>query len=230
MMDGATLSKIAHELRTPLTLINSTLQMIESQLPQMKELKYWIQLNEDFKDMTELVSSLTTFQCSTGDYPDEVDLYHMLTSLRDGFLLDKLGRGVSIELDTEPDAKETAMHFHCDRVQLKQVCTNLLKNALEATLGQEERNVRLNLTTSHVPMPEDETDIHFLCISVRDNGPGIPKEIMPKLYTPFVSGKRSGTGLGLSIVSNIIASHNGYIDVESTEAGTTFLVYLPYIL
>ena len=71
-MDGITLSKIAHELRTPLTLINSTLQLIEAQIPQMKELTYWIQLNEDFRDMNDLVDNLTSL-------PDTVETNEDIT-------------------------------------------------------------------------------------------------------------------------------------------------------
>ena len=81
-MDGITLSKIAHELRTPLTLINSTLQLIEAQIPQMKELTYWIQLNEDFRDMNDLVDNLTSLPdtVETNEEQREVNLYHMLQS------------------------------------------------------------------------------------------------------------------------------------------------------
>lgn len=227
-MDGITLTKIAHELRTPLTLINSTLQMIEAQLPQMKELKYWIQLNEDFKDMADLVTSLTAFQTNTGIHPDHADLFHMLQSLRENFLRDPLGRDATISLSITPEAKEVSAAFPCDRVQIKQVFTNLIKNALEATAGQELRSLHVTLSTSHIPLSEEEAGIHFLCITIHDNGPGIPKDILPRLYTPLVSGKKTGTGIGLSIVRNIVQSHNGYMDVESTESGTTFLIYLPY--
>ena len=227
-MDTVTLSKIAHELRTPLTLIHSTMQLIEAQLPQMKELKYWIRLNEDFRDMTELVTSLTSFQSGTGDYPDEVDLYCLLQNLRESFLSADIGKGASLSLSATEEAKNIAESFHCDRIRLKQACTNLIKNALEATLGQIHRDIGITLSTSHIPLNEDTSGLHFLCITVRDNGPGIPPEILPHLYTPFVSGKKSGTGIGLSITRSSVLEHNGYLDVETSPAGTTFLIYLPY--
>ena len=232
-MDTLTLSKIAHELRTPLTLINSTLQMIEAQLPQMKELKHWIQLNEDFHDMVELVSRLTTLQKNPplmDHYPEEADLYHMLQSLQENFLLDELGADAVFSLSVSPEACEVARHFHCDRIQLKQVCTNLIKNALEATAGQASRNIQVSLSTQHIPMAEDLSTLHFLCIRIQDNGPGIPPHILPLLYTPYVSGKDTGTGIGLSITKNIVQEHGGYLDVESSSKGTVFLVHLPYIL
>lgn len=229
-MDGVTLSKIAHELRTPLTLINSTLQMIESQLPQMKEFKYWIRLNEDFNDMTDLVSSLTTFQCAGNEYPEETDLFHMLEGLREGFLLDQLGQGACLDLNATQEAGQAARHFHCNRIQMKEVFTNLIKNALEASLSQKERLISVTLSTRHLHMPDGQNDIHFLCAAIRDNGPGIPQELLPRLFTPFASGHNNGTGLGLYIVHNIVTAHNGYLDVETGASGSTFFVYLPYIL
>lgn len=227
-MDAVTLSEIAHELRTPLTLIHSTMQLIEAQLPQMKDLKYWIQLNEDLRDMAELVSSLTSFQSSIGDYPDEADLYCLLQNLRESFLSSDIGKGASLSLSATEEAKNIAESFHCDRIRLKQACTNLIKNALEATLGQACRDIRITLSTSHIPLTEDVPDLHFLCITIRDNGPGIPPDILPHLYTPFVSGKKNGTGIGLSITRSIVQEHNGYLDVETSPSGTAFLICLPY--
>ncbi len=229
-MDGITLSKIAHELRTPLTLINSTLQLIEAQLPQMKELKYWIQLNEDFRDMNDLVDNLTTLPDTKEAMEErqEVNLYHMLQTLQDGFLRNPIGREASLSLSSTAEAREIASHFPCDRVQIKQVFTNLMKNALEATLHQEERTVQVSLSTRQVPLSNGKATLHFLRVSVHDNGSGIPKEILPQIYTPFVSGKKNGTGIGLSIVENLVHQHNGYLEVESGSSGTTFSVFLPY--
>lgn len=234
-MDGMTLSKIAHELRTPLTLINSTLQMIEAQLPQMKELKYWIQLNEDFRDMNDLVTKLTAEPTEQNfdkeiEQREEIDLYRMLQNLQDSFLLNPLGKGAFLSLAATAEAREVASHFSCARIPIKQVFTNLIKNALEATESQAKRRIQVSLSITHIPLSNEKPDLHFLCTSVCDNGPGIPQEILPHLYTPFVSGKKNGVGIGLSVVENIVHNHHGYLEVESNSSGTSFFVYLPYIL
>ena len=172
-MDGITLSKIAHELRTPLTLINSTLQLIEAQIPQMKELTYWIQLNEDFRDMNDLVDNLTSLPdtVETNEEQREVNLYHMLQSLQDSFLRNPIGQEVSLSLSSTIDAREIASHFPCDRVPVKQVFTNLMKNALEATLHQEQRTVQVSLSTC-ISLPSSPTTVILF---------GLIKTILPIL-------------------------------------------------
>ncbi|MBI3798605.1 MAG: PAS domain-containing sensor histidine kinase, partial [Deltaproteobacteria bacterium] len=68
----------------------------------------------------------------------------------------------------------------------------------------------------------------FLSIDFVDNGPGIPLERLPQLFTPFFTTKSRGTGLGLAISQRIVAQHGGTIRVESTPGqGTLFHVYLP---
>jgi signal transduction histidine kinase len=63
---------------------------------------------------------------------------------------------------------------------------------------------------------------------VRDEGAGIPAEILPRIFEPFFTTKSTGTGLGLSTVYGIVERHRGWIDVDSTPgSGATFRVYLP---
>jgi CheY-like chemotaxis protein len=68
-----------------------------------------------------------------------------------------------------------------------------------------------------------------VCISVEDTGPGIPDDAIDKIFEPFFSTKEEGegTGLGLSTAYSIVKSHDGFIDVESSDAGTRFDVYVP---
>jgi signal transduction histidine kinase len=71
---------------------------------------------------------------------------------------------------------------------------------------------------------------YFIFIVISDNGPGIPEQDLPKIFEPFFTTKEPGmgTGLGLSIAYNIIASHNGTIEVDSkVNTGTTFTIKLP---
>jgi signal transduction histidine kinase len=63
-------------------------------------------------------------------------------------------------------------------------------------------------------------------IEVRDNGPGIPEEVLPKIWTPFFTTRQQGTGLGLAFVREIIADHGGDIEVRTGARGTTFTIRL----
>jgi two-component system nitrogen regulation sensor histidine kinase GlnL len=64
---------------------------------------------------------------------------------------------------------------------------------------------------------------------VRDNGPGIPEDIRPHLFEPFVSGKATGSGLGLALVAKIMGDHGGLIEVDSRPGRTEFRLHLPVL-
>ena len=66
-----------------------------------------------------------------------------------------------------------------------------------------------------------------LVLSVRDDGPGIPKEIQSRLFETFVTGKRGGTGLGLASVKAVADEHGGRVSVETSPKGTCFQLFLP---
>ena len=68
-----------------------------------------------------------------------------------------------------------------------------------------------------------------LLVSVRDNGPGIPEDIRPHLFEPFVTSKPSGSGLGLALVAKIVGDHGGLIEVDSRPGRTEFRLHLPVL-
>jgi two-component system sensor kinase FixL len=108
-----------------------------------------------------------------------------------------------------------------DRVQIQQVLVNLLRNAFEATLGCERREIVV--TTSRV-------EGGHVRVSVADSGAGLAPGIAKMLFQPFVTTKQNGTGVGLSISRTIIEAHGGEIYVESKlNSGATFAFTLPTV-
>ena len=113
---------------------------------------------------------------------------------------------------------------HVDARQVEQVFNNLIKNAWEAlhNAGVSESRIVVN--------GRRDDDPNFVLVTVKDNGPGIPKEIQEKIWVSFFTtkGGKGGTGLGLSSVMQIVNQHGGRILLESeTGNGATFFVRLP---
>jgi two-component system, LuxR family, sensor kinase FixL len=99
-----------------------------------------------------------------------------------------------------------------DRVQIQQVLVNLMRNALEAMSESQRRELVVTTT-----LRDQET----VEISVADSGPGLDREVVERLFQPFVSTKRSGMGLGLSICRTIVEAHGGQLWSEPNPTGGT---------
>ncbi|WP_447930257.1 sensor histidine kinase [Sphingopyxis fribergensis] len=134
----------------------------------------------------------------------------------DGTLLligDRL-RAHGITLDVEIENPAAAVH--ADRVRLEQVLVNLLQNAADAVHGAKDARIALH---AHGSDP-----VH---IDVSDNGPGVPADLLPQLFTPFVTGRPDGLGLGLAIASDIMAEFRGtLILIPSPLGGAGFRLTL----
>jgi two-component system nitrogen regulation sensor histidine kinase GlnL len=117
-----------------------------------------------------------------------------------------------------------------DRDLLVQVFLNLLKNASEAA---PQVNGEITLSTAYrhgvrLAVPGRGSRVHLpLMISIQDNGEGIPKDIQPHLFDPFITSKPKGSGLGLALVAKIIDDHGGVIEFESEPKRTVFRTMLP---
>jgi signal transduction histidine kinase len=124
-----------------------------------------------------------------------------------------------------------AIHAYVD--ELNQVWTNLLHNAVQALHGRAEdgRPKEIIIESGYRPAegagaPAEPGEIW---VAIEDNGPGIPKEILPRIFEPFFTTKHKGegTGLGLGIVRQIVDKHRGRIEVSSEPGRTRFTVHLP---
>ena len=211
-IDSLELSKMFHEIKNPLTLINSSLQLIQDEHPEVTTFRFWNQTMEDIKNLRNLLDELSSFQKGNVLNMTKINLFDFTEDLLEstaGFLLET---GTPLTLESTIDD----LDFYADDVKLRQAIINLLKNAAESSASGSPIILRMT------------ADTQWLYISVADKGCGISKEHLEKIFEPFHTTKSYGTGLGLPIVKKIIESHNGKLTLKSKEgAGTTFLISLP---
>lgn len=124
-------------------------------------------------------------------------------------------KSVKINIEIAPNLPEAMI----DRVQIQQVLTNLIRNAVEAMANSPQRHLRI--TTRQIPAEAIE-------IAVEDSGPGISPEVAKDLFKPFVTTKPTGMGVGLSICRSIVQSHGGELKAEpNPSGGSVFRFTLP---
>jgi C4-dicarboxylate-specific signal transduction histidine kinase len=125
--------------------------------------------------------------------------------------------GTRIDLDLAEDLPP----IQADRVLLQQVVVNLIRNAREAMADLPAQRRIITLTTARLGAGQ-------VCVSVRDNGPGVPPDVAPHLFEPFHTSKPHGLGLGLSISRSIIEAHHGRLEMDhGARDGANFRFVLP---
>ena len=139
--------------------------------------------------------------------------------------LKKINPNVSLETNLSSEL----LLINCSEVHIRKTIMNLIVNAYEAVSA----NGKIIVSTSKKYLENPPNDLQkgdYMVLSVSDNGQGIAKEDLKRIFEPFYTKKflgRSGTGLGLSIVWNSVRDHNGYIDIKTDRSGTTFDLYFP---
>jgi signal transduction histidine kinase len=209
-------SQISHEIRNPLTLIKSTAQLIETRNPEIKEVNHWGHLIEDINGLESLLTELSVYNNSDSVHIQNQNFLLLLKSILNSFNSYAEQKGVDLSLNITEEELPYYSNYPLDQVKIKQVFTNIIRNAFDAT--KEGEYVKLDckvFPSSH------------LVISVINNGKMIPADELPTIFQPFVTYKSGGSGLGLAISSNIIAAHNGTISVSSAEEKTSFDIQLP---
>lgn len=207
-----TISTISHEIRNPLTLVYSTMQLIESQHPEVRTFKYWDSMREDMEYMKQLLEELSAFNNGSVISISQFNFRSFMEQLAVSFAAANAESGIEFTSYISPDLPD----IRADRIKLKEVFLNLLRNASDAT--PQNGTIRLDATC----------DLGNITISIQDSGCGIEAEYLDDLFTPFVTHKQGGTGLGLAIVKRTVEAHHGTIQVESElHRGSRFTVTLP---
>lgn len=203
-------SQISHEIRNPVTLINSSLQLIEQQHPEVKDFAFWKETMEDLTFLRTLLDELSSF--NNGDL-----LHTESKKLQDWiphFLATFKGSMDGVDLQMELDDNLPAVTW--DFIKIRQVLNNLIRNSMEASSPNTKILFKISFQKP------------FIELSIADQGCGIPSSLHATLFEPFHTTKSNGTGLGLAICKKIVDSHHGTISIFSqAKRGTTVTIRIP---
>ena len=210
---GEMASALAHELNQPLSAIANYIKgsrrLLDSDAPPGDMLRGALEkAGEQAIRAGQIIRRLRDF-VSRGESERRVEsLSKMVDEASALALVGAKEHGIQVRFHYEPGSDVVL----ADKVQVQQVLLNLMRNALEAMMGCEQRL----LLVECAPAEDD-----MVMVSVTDTGHGISEEVRGQLFTPFVTTKRHGMGVGLSISRTIIEAHGGRIWAEPNPAGGT---------
>lgn len=208
--------QIAHEINNPLTPMKLTIQQLRrtKQVSQDRFDEYFERstnlLIEQIDNLSRIAQSFSQFAKMPEVITTQVDIAARLTSVIGLF------RNNTAAVPIRYIGAAEGIMAQADNEQISQVFNNLIKNALQAIENKENGDIIVILKDLE----------HEVEISVSDNGPGIPKDIQNKIFSPNFTTKSTGMGLGLAISKNIVESSGGTIRFTTSEKGTTFFVTL----
>jgi two-component system nitrogen regulation sensor histidine kinase GlnL len=217
---------LAHEVKNPLSGIRGAAQLLEQDLePPARQLTQLI--CDETDRIVGLVDRMEAFSDHRPVACEPTNIHEVLERVR------KLAQsGFARHARLIEDYDPSLPMVHGSRDLLVQVFLNIVKNAAEAvpaadgeiTLATAYRHgLRLSglggVSRRHLP----------LMVSIADNGAGIPEDLRPHLFDPFVTTKRNGSGLGLALAAKVIGDHGGVIEFDSQPRRTVFRVFLPVV-
>jgi len=216
---GRVAAGLAHELRNPLASMSGSIELLRSGAPRPEDRRLMDIVLREAARLDELVGRFLEYTRPAAPRRALVDLVRLAGETLEVFRNDPASArvGVAGELHEAQAA--------CDPDQIRQVLWNLLANATQALQGQAAEGRAL---AGHIQVRCGLEAAGMALLEVEDDGPGIPPEDLPQIFTPFFTTKASGSGLGLATVQRLVDANGGTVTVRSAVGqGARFTVRLP---
>ena len=222
---GEVARRLAHEIKNPLTPIQLSAERMRRRFlstmspPDAEMLERSTRtIVQQVESMQQMVNAFSEYARAPEMSMTHFNLNQLVSEVVDLYRSHHTHPEVKLELD------EQLQSLEADRTRVRQILNNLVTNALEALDGVA--NPRLEVST-RLERGSD-VDAEYAVVTVCDNGPGFQRELLARVFDPYVTSKPKGTGLGLAIVKKIVEEHGGRIDADNRpEGGARVRVVLP---
>jgi len=227
---GNLAASLAHEIAAPLHVIRGRAELLGRTRGAEAESRNLRIIREQIDRITGIVNNLLDFARRREPRIEDVDAGGVLASVLEFLDAEMRRSGVAVDW-----IGERVVPARGDADLLSQVFTNIVMNALQSLTTVEDRRITVRTRTERAAA-DGLAGNGTAVIEIEDSGPGIPAELMPRVFEPFVTTKApgSGTGLGLAIVRSIVEEHGGRVECENIDdaatggtAGSRFRVRLP---
>jgi nitrogen fixation/metabolism regulation signal transduction histidine kinase len=211
---GEVARRLAHEIKNPLTPIQLSaermrrkfLGSMNAQDAQILE-RATHTIVAQVDAMKQMVNAFSEYAKAPDLHFAQVDLNQLITEVVDLYRVQD--SAVDLKLALEPNLPEIA----ADRVRIRQILNNLVTNSFEALEGRDGAAIEIATQST------EEGGAPVVSITVADNGPGFPRDLLGTVFDPYVTSKPKGTGLGLAIVKKIVEEHGGRIEADNRRPG-----------